>query len=835
MKKSTLIFTFILVSYFAFSQNWQKINSTSGKMNFYEIQNSFNQDLQDGKVSTTDREYKQYKRWERYWKDRVLEDGSFINPLHTYNEMKKYHEKNLQFKGEADWSFIGPDVLPDPLGNPGYPGLGRVNTIAFDPTDNNIIWVGSPSGGLWKSIDGGESWTTSTDNWPSLGVSDIAIDPTNNQIMYIATGDADAQQSQSLGVLKSTDGGTTWGFTGLNFELNETRQTARILIDPIYSDYLSVSTNNGIYLTDDAGNTWTKSTGTDGISFRSLVYKADNTDVIFAGGLNGGIYKSEDYGQSFTELISNDEGRVELAVTPADPDFVFAFFEDGTGAYSNDAGTNWNDQNMPLNQGENVNTQGGYNMCVAIAPDNPNLIIVGAMNFAYRTTDGGENWEGYLDGYWQSGNPYFYVHSDHHVFEFLPESNNILFSGNDGGLHKGDITTDDPWTDLTSGLFITQYYGIGGTPQQENYLLAGAQDNDVNGWDGSYWWDINNNTDGVECLIDYSNPDISYAASTSGNLSRTIDGYSSTEEWLDGPPDEEAGFEWPIVMDPITPTTLYGGWTEIYKSTDKGDNWTAITNYQLGGNVWTHIAIAPSDPNTIYAGNYQTVWHTSDGGTSWTEITSNNFPNSNITKMAVSSIDPNTAFITFAGYEDGEKVYFTDDAGNTWTNISGTLPNIPVKCIVYQTGANDDLYIGTDLGVFHTDNQMNDWEAFNTNLPNTIVNDLEIYYGTEKIRAATFGRGIWESKLATFTGIEDMNSNNSFQISPNPTNGIFDINIVNPNSEIIIYNTAGGVIKQINKEEIGVLSFDLSNYCKGLYFVSIKSGPIQQTAKLIVE
>ena len=120
-------------------------------------------------------------------------------------------------------------------------------------------------------------------------------------------------------------------------------------------------------------------------------------------------------------------------------------------------------------------------------------------------------------------------------------------------------------------------------PQAENYLIAGAQDNDVTGWDGTNWWDINNNTDGVECLVDYTNSDISYAASTSGVLTRTLDGYNTAEEYLDGPANEEAGFEWPIVMDPITPTTLYGGWYEIYKSTDKGDNWTAITNNELQG------------------------------------------------------------------------------------------------------------------------------------------------------------------------------------------------------------------------------------------------------------
>lgn len=832
MKKLPLLLILAMMTSFAYSQGWQQRISTSGKMNFFEIQNSFNQDLSNGKISKTDKAFKQYKRWERYWKDRVLADGSFINPLHTYYEMEKYYSSTRQESSDANWTFIGPNVLPNPQGNPGYPGLGRINAIAFDPTDNSVIWVGSPSGGLWKSTDGGSSWNTTTDNLPSLGISDIAINPQNRNIMYIATGDADAQHSQSLGVMKSTDGGNTWNLTGLNFELNDTRQTARILINATTPDKLIVASDNGIYYSDDAGANWSKSSGTDGINFRCLVYKADNQNVVYAGGSNGKIYSSANHGQSFAEMYSGPAGRVELAVTPANPNFILAFFEDGSGASSNDGGASWQNQNMP----PNIATQEGYNMCLAIAPDNANLIILGAMNFAYRTTDGGNSWEGYLDGYWQPGNPYFYVHSDHHVLKFMPGSNKILFSGNDGGLNKGDITTDNPWTDLTSGLFITQYYGLGGTPQQENYLLAGAQDNDVNGWNGTTWWDVNNNTDGVECLIDYSNQNISYAASTSGSLSRTIDGYATAEEWLNGPDGEQANFEWPIVMDPNTPTTLYGGWTEIYKSTDKGDSWTAITDNQLSGNAWTHIAIAPSNPNTIYAGNYQSVWVTTNGGTTWTNVTGNDFPNSNITKMAVNAADPNIAYVTFAGYEDGKKVYRTNNGGTSWTNISGTLPNIPVKCIVYQTGAKDDLYIGTDLGVFYTNNQMSDWEAFNNGLPNTIVNDLEIYYATEKIRAATFGRGIWESPLKSLiSGVENNSEDDLVEIYPNPSNGLFNINIVSPDSKIIIYNLSGGVVKHMDNVDMGKKNVDLSTFSKGLYFVSVTSGSKHQTSRIIVQ
>ncbi len=841
--KKLLLTIVLLLPFIAFTQNWKKMKSAAKDRNFYEIKNAFNEALRLKKVSTNDRDYLQYKRWERFWKDRILSDGSFPNPMTAYYELKKYkltHSHQLK-STNANWSFIGPNVIPTAEA-PGYPGLGRINAITFDPNDSKIIWVGAPAGGLWKSTDEGQNWTTNTDQLPSLGISDIAIDPTDNKIMYIATGDADGEQTNSLGVMKSTDAGQTWNTTKLNYELNKTRQTARLLIHSTNTQTLVASTSDGIYYTTNGGEDWTQSTGTSGVGFCSLVFKTDDENTIFAGTSQGGhsadIYKSTDLGKTFTKLTGDlptyKTGRIELCVTKVDANYIFAFYQDAIAYTSTDGGTKWTQLTTMPN---NVSTQGGYNMCVAIAPNDKKLIILGEMNYAWRSKDGGATWEGYLDGYWQTGYPFFYVHSDHHVLKFLPGSDKILFSGNDGGLHKGDITTDDKWTDLTAGLFVTQYYALGGTPQNADFLLAGAQDNDVNHWDGSKWYDRNNNTDGVECLVDYTDSKICYTASTSGYLMRTLDGFATIETEVNTP-QASAGFEWPLIMDPKTPTTIYGGWDEIYKSTNKGDNWTKITNNQLSGNVWTHIAISPSDPNTIYAGNGQKLFVTTNGGSSWTDITSNLNPTNNITRLAINATDPKTAYLTFSGYTDKDKVKKTTDLGQTWTDISGTLPNIPVKCIVYQTGANDDLYIGTDLGVYHKDKNATDWTKYGTKLPNVIVNDMEIQYGTNKLVVATFGRGIWRSPLQSnsVTNILNTKKNQSeLNIYPNPSNGLININIDNNESEIVIYNVVGGVIKYIKNVNKGKQQINLSNSYKGLYFVTVKSKNNIKTSKVILK
>ena len=249
------------------------------------------------------------------------------------------------------------------------------------------------------------------------------------------------------------------------------------------------------------------------------------------------------------------------------------------------------------------------------------------------------------------------------------------------------------------------------------------------------------------------------------------------------------------------------------------------------------IALALSDVDVIYAATYSKLYVTFDGGISWAFIMQG-LPSS-ISDVTVSANNPNWVWVTCSNYSNGNKVYESTDGGSGWTNISGSnLPNLPVNCIVYQDLTNDDLYIGTDVGVYHKDNTMTDWQAFTTGLPNVQVDELEIHYGVGKIRAATFGRGIWESVLHSHPNGIANDYMSYVSIYPNPTKDYFTLstpeNAISKNPVLSIYNLAGQVILSENIKTANQF-VDVSNLTSGYYIYEIKAVGIRNVRnKLIV-
>jgi hypothetical protein len=201
-------------------------------------------------------------------------------------------------------------------------------------------------------------------------------------------------------------------------------------------------------------------------------------------------------------------------------------------------------------------------------------------------------------------------------------------------------------------------------------------------------------------------------------------------------------------MDPLNNNVMYMGSTDVLKSTDNGNTWNNVSNGVFDGSCLYSLEVAHSNTNYIYAATFGHLYRSVNGGTSWTNITGTlpvNF--AALTGVAINGSNPDAAWVTFSGFSAGNKVFYTNNGGTTWTNISGTLPNIPVNCVEYQNGSNDIVYIGTDFGVFYTDATQNNWVSYNTGLPNVIIDELEVYFPTSKLRAATYGRGLWESDL----------------------------------------------------------------------------------------
>lgn len=756
-------FVMLAVATFIFStisaQPWMNdLKKSDENTSFYEIQKSFNdhwakRNYEKGKG------FKQFKRWEYFMEPRVNSEG-YLAPNALLKAWQKAEKNNINnAKSEsANWVHLGPDDTPTNINLPSWKrGSGRVNCIGFHPTNSNIMYVGAPSGGLWKTIDGGQSWVTTTDNLPSIGVSDIAIHPNNPDIIYLATGDGDARDTYSVGILKSTDAGATWDIVSLGLDVVDNYTIRRIKIDPENPSTIIAATNYGIIRSTDNGNSWeVRASG----HFKDIEFNPENTNITYATtyDYSGGakIYLSTDNGYSWTSTQTiSDANRIELAVTPADPDRVYALASNAEdNGYlamyrSNDSGSNWyvvhSYSTTYVNllgwstQGDDEGGQGWYDLACAADPNDADIVYTGGVN-TWKSSNGGTSWE--IASHWYGGDGTPYVHADHHTLDFNPLTG-TLFSGNDGGLHKTS-NGGSSWSDISDGLQILQIYKMGLSTTNSNRFVIGAQDNGSMRYNDGTWTSILGG-DGMDCLIDYEDDDIIYAEYYYGNISRSMDGgYSFTE--IKPAASGDGAWVTPYIIDPDSPSTLYIGFDEVYKSTNRGNSWTTISSNLTGGTNLRTLAIAPSNSDVIFAATLDEIHKTTDGGANWTNISSG-LPSNSITGISINPNDPDMIWVSLSGYDDGEKIYSSTNGGASWSNYSEGLPNIPANCVVYENNTNHALYLGTDLGVYYRNAGMLEWAAFNNGLPNVIVNDIEIQYSNNKLRAATYGRGVWESDL----------------------------------------------------------------------------------------
>ncbi|AUC16832.1 hypothetical protein BTO06_17520 [Tenacibaculum sp. SZ-18] len=831
MKKNIILFASLFLHQLTTSSqenNWRTAPLTESS-NFYSIVKSHKESLKNIRQRTdrkSKKEITQFERWVNFWQDRILPDGTFVSAFHNYNEWSKENERHSFLeKSSTTWNLVGPVKLPTSSIS-FYPGMGRINTVAFNDSDVTTMYVGTPGGGVWKTTNRGKNWTAKGDNFSNMGVSDIIIDPTNTDILYLATGDWDGVQNRSLGVLKSNDAGETWNFTGLTFTLGQNNRISKLLIDPNNTNTIFATTVNSIKKSDDGGATWNDVFTQTGATFNDIQYKVGSRRTMYATSNFGSFYISKDNGKTWEVASNVTAGRLDFALTAKNPNLIITVDRNGVIRRSTDDGSNWTTVST-INQFE---SQGGYNIAIAISPIDENLILVGGIE-GWRSKNGGATWEQYLDGYWVNGKPYFYVHSDHHDIKFVPGTN-IAFSTNDGGIFRGDASKDIPWSDLSEGIAITQYYNVSGTPQNARKLIMGAKDNDIAVYDGATFKGENPGSDGVEGLWDYSNSNIAWTCSQAGILRRTLNGFTTTTQRLSTP--SGAPFVWELEIHPTDPKTIFGGFGDIYKSTDRGNNWT---NLNSGVGSIEFMSIAPSNPNVIYVSGSLGVKRTTDGGSTWTSITIPTF--GRVKSIEVHPTNPQEVYLAYSGYGSG-KVYKSTNSGSSWTNITASLPNIPTHKIVYKTGTTDgELFLATDLGVYYWTNTKNDWVRLGIGLPNVIVHDIEIHYGTEKIRAATYGRGVWEASIeASALGTSDpLLPDNSVTVYPNPTSSktfTISMNELNGEKQIKIYNIIGSVVQDMSTTKTSE-KFNLSKFSNGMYIIKITNEGKNLTKKIILK
>ncbi len=727
----------------------------AGTNDFATIQNTMNQYF-SGKSTGKGSGFKQWKRWEYLAERRLTPDGKVANwAARNFEEYQNY----LQTHPEADngeptdvpnghWTSLGPSDFT--WGNGWNGGVGRINCITFHPTVANTFWVGAPAGGLWKTTNGGTSWTPLTDGMPSIGVSGIAVDYTNTNILYILSGDGDGGDSYSIGVLKSTDGGDTWLSTGLTYTTISNIRGYKLLMHPTNHLILFVVSTDGIHKTTNGGTSWTEvKTG----SFRDIEFKPGDPTIVYATGNSTEFWRSVNTGDTWTKITSGvpaTASRMAIGVSPDTPGAVYLLAGPSTGAgvykgtfLSTNSGLTFLTRSTAPNilgyssVGNDNDDQATYDLAIAVSRTDYADIMTGGVN-TWISGNWGTSWT--ITSMWNNSGGIGYTHADIHGLEINP-LNDYVYCVSDGGVFRS-TNFGSTWTDLTSGIANTQIYRIAGYESNSNLITFGAQDNGSDKWTGGATMLHMLGADGMDCMIDHTNSNILYNMIQYGSLQKSTNGGTS---FTDIQPGGSSG-SWvtPIIMNPVTPATIYGGYSDVYKSTNGGSTWT-----NTGVNGQGAMAMGTSNTGRIYASSGSTIYMSNDAAATWSNISAG-LPGLTITFIAVNPDQSTDVWVTLGGYTAGQKVYRSLNSGTTWTNISGSLPNVPTNCIAFEdnnAAPAQALYIGNDLGVFYRDVNHTDWIPFRNGLPTVPVFDLEINLTSGLLTVGTFGRGLWRSNL----------------------------------------------------------------------------------------
>ncbi|HRJ99451.1 MAG TPA: T9SS type A sorting domain-containing protein [Ignavibacteria bacterium] len=818
----------------------------------------------------------------------IMESMQFISQMRAYPESDIPHDKffrafeysseNLQQVNNSDinhqWSSLGPNNIG-----------GRSLGIAVHPVDTNIVFLGSASGGLWKSTTGGtgaNAWTLVNTGFPSSAVSSIAIDSADPDKMYIGTGEnygymfsqygLDVRVTRGMygiGILKSIDGGNTWS-KSLDWSYNNERGVWKVIINNKNPDILYTATSEGIYKSNNAGNNWSQM-----LSYRmvmDLELNQSDTNVLYAsiGNLTNnvpqnekGIYKSTNSGVNWIKLSgglpASWTGKTTLELYEGNQDFVYASISNDfsyIGYYrSSNAGQNW----TQLSTSVPIGSQGWYNNGHIVKQDDPNTVLVGTINVE-KSVNGGSSfqtksdWSAWVEGATPPGDPEGpdnFVHADVHYYAVNPKDKNKLYIAADGGLYRSN-DFGETFYSCNGGFVTSQFYASFANSYQDSiFCLGGMQDNRSAFYQGNNAWYKTFFGDGMSCAINSQNDQICYTEYVYGSM------YKSTDRGINwfgiSPPgggnSANYCFVTPFISCVSNPQIMYVGGKSIYKSTTGGGNWLGpygtaeFNNSKILSLAGSHIGA-----DTLYCGLVNgTVFRSFNGGVNWTNITGSVIPNRYVTDITVSPDNPAEVYLTLGGFNSAH-IFKTTNSGTDWQDISGNLPDIPHHSVVVDPDYNQNIYVGNDLGVYVTTNAGLNWNEYSSGMPYTLVFDLTIVYPNRKIRATTHGNGIYERKLMeTPVGITSENNIlvSGFSLSqnyPNPfnPNTIIEFNVKTASEiQLKVFDITGKNISiPVNERKYPgsyEVNFDGSNYSSGIYFYSLYSdGKLVETKRMML-
>ena len=779
--------------------------------------------------------FKQFKRWE-YMAERQQDDDGRLKPETYYiNELRQfeaYLNENPSARsaagGTGDWVEEGPTSWDDYQG--WNPGIGRVTGFAVDPADNNHIVIGSQTGGVWKTLDGGTSWTPLTDYFINLDVYSVAMDPQDSNTYFIG--------SFSGIIYKSTDAGATWAQIGT---AGGASVVNKILIHPTDSNIMFASVQNqGIYRSVDGGATWTDAVPSANRGY-DVEFKPGDPMTVYASG--NGFYKSTDGGVSFTTISGFTVNPTMIGVTPADPDRVYAVQSNGNrfgGFFSSvDSGDTFT--NIPHGStnyfgysvfGSDTAGQAPRDMDIIVSPTDADEVLIAGI-LVWRSFNAGVDFE--CTSGWalfeSSTHNVGYCHADVDILQYVGDK---VYAGTDGGL----FIAEDPqatmsqsfWTDLSFGLGIRQFYKIGISQSDPIIITGGSQDNGTSVYTTAGEWRDWLGADGMESFVDKTNNSVLYGTTQFGQLYRSNNGGVSYSN-LNEPAPGSGNWVSPFEQDPVATGTVYVAYNRVHKSTNSGGSWTPIS--QVFPTNLDNLKIANTDSNVMWASWDAALLKTEDGGaTPWQSVTG---VAGNINSIAIHPNDPNK--VALATSYSGARVYVTLDGGATWLNYKKNLPNFTALSVVWDDTSVNGLYVGMNYGIFYIDDTMSDWQVYNTNLPNVRVNELEINNATDRIYAGTYGRGVWSSPVYDNPlSVADNNFETLVSLYPNPardevsiswpTNSEVDVQVFDINGRLLINE------KDVNVQ--GVYNLNISRLNSGVHFVRLSSEGKMIVKKLIV-
>jgi photosystem II stability/assembly factor-like uncharacterized protein len=691
---------------------------------------------------------------------------------------------------DSAWRSIGPAIFG-----------GRVDDIEAVADDPRTIFVGTASGGVFRSLNNGTTWEAVFDANRALSIGDIAIAPSNRNVVWVGTGEANNRQSSTWGdgVYRSRDGGTSWQYMGLR----ETQSIGRIVIDQHDPNTVFVAAvghlfgpndERGLYRTRDGGEHWQKVLGVDkNTGVTDVVMTPDGRTLVAAtylrrrrawgfvgGGSTGGLWRSTDGGDHWQRLTrglaENDIGRIGLDIARSDPNIIYAVIEaqKGGGVFKSiDGGATWSKQS-------DLDERPSYFSQIRVDPKNPDRVWLLATSL-YRSVDGGKTFS--------NDSTALNVHPDHHAMWIDPNDPRHIMLGNDGGVY---FTYDmgRRW-DFTANLPIGQFYDVAVDAREPYWIYGGTQDNGTFAFpSGTYSRGPLTDDqvmhigygDGFQVAPDPTNPRIVYTNSQNGR------GYvldlATREERRITPVATERGqryrFNWntAILLSPNDPHVYYYGAHRLLRTTDQGTTWQPISpdltrgqdwrNLSLGdgipargrgtlsrddgtseyGNITT-ISESRRAPGTIYVGTDDgNVQLTTDAGAHWTNLTPRfrlSTPHT-VSSVVASRFDAHTAYVAFDGHTDDDLrpyLYKTTDGGATWTSLTGDLPtDAPIKTITEDPRNPRLLFVGTEFGLYWSVDGGTHWSFPGGTLPHVMVYRAVVNERTNDLVLGTHGRGI---------------------------------------------------------------------------------------------